>query len=59
MSGHTHIHTHAHTHTPRYSIRVSLHNGRAFVGPSYNLQNIRATDVTGLEGPWKVLQVRY
>lgn len=33
---------------------MSLHNGRTFVGPSYNLQHISAMDVTG----WRVLQVR-
>lgn len=52
---------HARPHLPalplhgarRYSIKVSVHNGRTFVGPSYNLQNISAMDVSG----WKVLQV--
>jgi len=36
-----------------YTIRVSVHNGRTFVGPSYDLTNITHLDVPG----WKVLQV--
>ena len=36
-----------------YNIRVSVHNGRTFVGPSYDLTNITHLDVPG----WKVLQV--
>ena len=37
-----------------YTIRVSVHNGRTFVGPAYDLTNITHLDVPG----WKVLQVR-
>lgn len=36
-----------------YSIRVAVHNGRTFVGPSYELVNVTCMDVPG----WKVLQV--
>ncbi|GFH23921.1 uncharacterized protein HaLaN_21616, partial [Haematococcus lacustris] len=36
-----------------YSIRVGVHNGRTFVGPSYELVNVTCMDVPG----WKVLQV--
>ena len=36
-----------------YTIRVSVHNGRTFVGPAYDLTNITHLDVPG----WKVLQV--
>ncbi|GFH08645.1 uncharacterized protein HaLaN_03636, partial [Haematococcus lacustris] len=35
-----------------YSIRVGVHNGRTFVGPSYELVNVTCMDVPG----WKVLQ---
>jgi hypothetical protein len=37
-----------------YTIRVSVHNGRTFVGPAYDLTNITHLDVPG----WKVLQVQ-
>ena len=37
-----------------YTVRVSVHNGRTFVGPAYDLTNITHLDVPG----WKVLQVR-
>jgi nephrocystin-4 len=36
-----------------YTLRVSVHNSRTFVGPSYELTNISHLDVPG----WKVLQV--
>ena len=33
-----------------YTIRVSVHNGRTFVGPAYELSNLTHLDVPG----WKV-----
>ena len=36
-----------------YMIRVSVHNGRSFVGPAYELTELTHLDVPG----WKVLQV--
>ncbi|GLC73822.1 hypothetical protein PLESTF_001424700 [Pleodorina starrii] len=36
-----------------YTIRVSVHNGRTFVGPAYELTDLTHLDVPG----WKVLQV--
>ncbi|GIL84279.1 hypothetical protein Vretimale_15928 [Volvox reticuliferus] len=36
-----------------YTIRVSVHNGRTFVGPAYELIDLTHLDVPG----WKVLQV--
>ncbi|KXZ51260.1 hypothetical protein GPECTOR_13g747 [Gonium pectorale] len=41
------------TGTLFYSIRVSVHNGRTFVGPAYELTDLTHLDVPG----WKVLQV--
>lgn len=38
----------------RYAVRVGVHNGRTFVGPSYELTHLTTMDVPG----WKVLQVR-
>lgn len=37
-----------------YTMRVTVHNGRTFVGPAYELHNLVHLDVPG----WKVLQVR-
>jgi nephrocystin-4 len=36
-----------------YTVRVSVHNGRTFVGPAYELTDLTHLDVPG----WKVLQV--
>ncbi|GFR44041.1 hypothetical protein Agub_g5201 [Astrephomene gubernaculifera] len=41
------------TGTLSYAIRVSVHNGRSFVGPAYELNGLTHLDVPG----WKVLQV--
>ncbi|KAG2438730.1 hypothetical protein HXX76_005275 [Chlamydomonas incerta] len=41
------------TGTLTYAIRVSVHNGRTFVGPAYELTDLTHLDVPG----WKVLQV--
>lgn len=43
-----------HTQALSYMIRVSVHNGRTFVGPAYELTELTHLDVPG----WKVLQVR-
>lgn len=43
------------TGTLTYAIRVSVHNGRTFVGPAYELTDLTHLDVPG----WKVLQVRH
>lgn len=37
----------------KYAVRVGVHNGRTFVGPSYELCHLTSMDVPG----WKVLQI--
>lgn len=43
------------TATLYYTIRVTVHNGRTFVGPAYELHNLAHLDVPG----WKVLQASW
>lgn len=50
---HQSIYQHPSTGNLYYTIRVSVHNGRTFVGPAYELTDLTHLDVPG----WKVLQV--